>query len=302
MAFVKLVKNNAHFKRYQTKRRRRREGKTDYRARKRLITQDKNKFNTPKYRMIVRTSNRYVYCQIAWATTKGDRILAAACSKELPLKYGLPGAVGLKNWTACYATGFLLARRVLKKLNLDELYKGQEEVSGEDYTVKSNNEGKKDKKSKDPEPFRVCLDVGLQTTSTGARIFGALKGALDGGLDIPHSVRRYPCGDQEDFAETVHEYILGKHVAGYMEHLEEEDPELYKTHFSKYHEADVNAENMEEVWESVYEKIREDPAHVKTEKKLPPKKKIKRAKLCASQRQDRIRQKMESFQKAQADE
>mmetsp|Transcript_33594 Transcript_33594/g.105790 ORF Transcript_33594/g.105790 Transcript_33594/m.105790 type:complete len:88 (-) Transcript_33594:53-316(-) len=87
-----------------------------------------------------------------------------------------------------------------------------------------------------------------------------------------------------------------------MEHLEEEDPELYKTHFSKYHEADVNAENMEEVWESVYEKIREDPAHVKTEKKLPPKKKIKRAKLCASQRQDRIRQKMESFQKAQADE
>ena len=38
-------------------------------------------------------------------------------------------------------------------------------------------------------PPQVCLDVGLQTTSTGARIFGALKGALDGGLHIPHSVR-----------------------------------------------------------------------------------------------------------------
>ena len=44
MAFVKLVKNNAYFKRYQTKYRRRRTGKTDFRARKRLVTQDKTKF------------------------------------------------------------------------------------------------------------------------------------------------------------------------------------------------------------------------------------------------------------------
>lgn len=30
------------------------EGKTDYRARIRLINQDKNKYNTPKYRFVVR--------------------------------------------------------------------------------------------------------------------------------------------------------------------------------------------------------------------------------------------------------
>lgn len=30
------------------------EGKTDYRARTRLINQDKNKYNTPKYRFVVR--------------------------------------------------------------------------------------------------------------------------------------------------------------------------------------------------------------------------------------------------------
>lgn len=30
------------------------EGKTDYRARNRLINQDKNKYNTPKYRIVVR--------------------------------------------------------------------------------------------------------------------------------------------------------------------------------------------------------------------------------------------------------
>ena len=40
------------------------EGRTDYYARKRLITQDKNKYNTPKYRLIVRISNRFVTCQV----------------------------------------------------------------------------------------------------------------------------------------------------------------------------------------------------------------------------------------------
>lgn len=37
--FVKVVKNKQYFKRYQVKFKRRREGKTDYYARKRLIVQ-----------------------------------------------------------------------------------------------------------------------------------------------------------------------------------------------------------------------------------------------------------------------
>jgi len=36
------------------------------------------------------------------------------------------------------------------------------------------------------------LDIGLARTTTGARIFGAMKGAADGGIDIPHSVKRFP--------------------------------------------------------------------------------------------------------------
>uniref|UniRef100_A0A2P2MT87 Uncharacterized protein MANES_05G131600 n=1 Tax=Rhizophora mucronata TaxID=61149 RepID=A0A2P2MT87_RHIMU len=54
MAFVKAQKTKAYFKRFQVKFKRRREGKTDYRARIRLINQDKNKYNTPKYRFVVR--------------------------------------------------------------------------------------------------------------------------------------------------------------------------------------------------------------------------------------------------------
>uniref|UniRef100_A0A8C3HH81 60S ribosomal protein L5 n=1 Tax=Chrysemys picta bellii TaxID=8478 RepID=A0A8C3HH81_CHRPI len=44
--------------------RRRREGKTDYYARKRSVIQGKNKYNTPKYRMIVRITNRDIICQV----------------------------------------------------------------------------------------------------------------------------------------------------------------------------------------------------------------------------------------------
>lgn len=62
--FVKVVKNKAYFKRFQVKFKRRREGKTDYYARKRLIVQDKNKYNTPKYRMVVRFSNKDITAQV----------------------------------------------------------------------------------------------------------------------------------------------------------------------------------------------------------------------------------------------
>lgn len=91
---MKVVKNKAYFKRYQVKFRRRRgetpicnhvplevdvftfemsfsEGKTDYFARKRLVVQDKNKYNTPKYRMIVRFSNRDIVCQVSMLEING---------------------------------------------------------------------------------------------------------------------------------------------------------------------------------------------------------------------------------------
>ena len=44
MAFVKILKKSAYFKCFQVKQWRRREGKTDYRARRKMVRQDKNKF------------------------------------------------------------------------------------------------------------------------------------------------------------------------------------------------------------------------------------------------------------------
>lgn len=56
--YIKVLKTSAYSKRFQVKYRRRRQGKTDYQARRRMVIQDKNKYNTPKYRMVVRITNK----------------------------------------------------------------------------------------------------------------------------------------------------------------------------------------------------------------------------------------------------
>ncbi|KAL0734695.1 hypothetical protein Bca4012_010905 [Brassica carinata] len=101
-------------------------GKTDYRARIRLINQDKNKYNTPKYRYVVRFTNKDITAQILSATITGDIVLASAYAHELP-RYGLKA--GLTNYAAAYCTGLLLAHRVLQMLDMDAEYEGNAEIS-----------------------------------------------------------------------------------------------------------------------------------------------------------------------------
>lgn len=290
MGFVKVVKNKQYFKRYQVKFKRRREGKTDYYARKRLIVQDKNKYNTPKYRLIVRLSNKNITCQVAYSRIEGDKIVCAAYSKELPT-YGIK--VGLTNYAAAYCTGLLLARRLLRQLNLDSLYKGQTEVNGDEYIVENLDEG--------PGAFRCYLDVGLMKTSAGARVFGALKGAVDGGLNIPHSTKRFPGYDAEskEFNAEVHrKHIFGVHVADYMRQLAEEDDDAYKRQFSQYIKNGINADQVEELYKKAHDAIRADPVRkAKPAKTEVKKKRWNRAKLSLAERKNNVAQKKASFLK-----
>ncbi|CAL4946152.1 unnamed protein product [Urochloa decumbens] len=258
--FVKTQKTHAYFKRFQVKFKRRRAGKTDYRARIRLINQDKNKYNTPKYRFVVRFTNKDITAQIISASIAGDMVLAAAYSHELP-RYGLE--VGLTNYAAAYCTGLLLARRVLKIRDLDEEYEGNVEATGEDFSVEPADERR---------PFRALLDVGLIRTTTGNRVFGALKGALDGGLDIPHSDKRFAGfkKDEKNLDAEIHrKYIYGGHVADYMRTLAEEEPEKYQSHFSEYIKKGIEADDMEALYKKVHAAIRADPIMAKSTKEPP---------------------------------
>jgi len=173
MAFVKLVKNKAYFKRFQVKYRRRREGKTDYYARKRLVAQDKNKYNSPKYRFVVRFSNKDISCQVMSSKIAGDICHTAAYAHELK-RYGLPS--GLTNYAAAYCTGLLCARRLLNKYGLDTAFPGQEEIDGEFEEDFIHNEQDED----GPAAFHALLDVGLKCTTLGSKLFAAMKGAFDG--------------------------------------------------------------------------------------------------------------------------
>ncbi|KAI9845176.1 MAG: 60S ribosomal protein L5 [Sclerophora amabilis] len=252
MPFTKLVKNSAYYSRYQTKYKRRRSGKTDYYARKRLITQAKNKYNAPKYRLVVRFTNRDIVCQIVTSEISGDKVFCAAYSHELK-RYGV--SHGLTNWAAAYATGLLLSRRALKKLGLDEDFPGVEEPDGEYKLTEAAEESGR-------RPFKCFLDVGLHRTSTGARVFGAMKGASDGGIYIPHSENRFPGFDVETKeleAETLRKYIFAGHVAEYMETLADDDEERYKSQFQGYIDDDIDAEGLEEVYAEAHKAIREDP-------------------------------------------
>jgi len=290
MPFVKLVKSKAYFKRFQVKFRRRREGKTHYYARKRLVIQAKNKYNSPKYRLVVRFTNTDVICQIVYAKIQGYFILASAYSHELP-RYGIK--LGLTNWAAAYATGLLVARRLLTMIKLADRYQGVVEPDGTLSLTEATGEG-------GPRPFKCFLDVGLRRTTTGARLFAALKGASDGGLHIPHSENRFPGYDAESKSldsSVLRKYIYGGHVAEYMRYLDENNESKYKRHFSQYINAGICADHLEGIYKEAHSKIRADPSHVPTEKKcLDGKhKKWKKERMNLKQRRDRVRQRIESF-------
>ena len=84
--------------------RRKREGKTDYRARLRLLKSGKS-------RLVVRKSLNNIICQIVKFDPEGDKTLVSADSKELK-KFGWKFHCG--NTPSAYLTGFLCAEKAKK--------------------------------------------------------------------------------------------------------------------------------------------------------------------------------------------
>ena len=88
---------------YKVAFRRRREGKTDYKARMNLVDYDKS-------RLVVRVSNAHATVQVIDYAPEGDITVASAVSKQLA-NYGYLGATG--NISAFYLTAYLCAKRAL---------------------------------------------------------------------------------------------------------------------------------------------------------------------------------------------
>jgi len=147
--------------RYSVKLRRRREGRTDYRHRLRLL-----KSGLP--RLVIRKTSRNIVVQFVEYHPGGDRVIVSAEARELR-KLGWNFSIA--NLPAAYLTGLLAGRRAA--------------AAGVTRTV---------------------LDMGLHIPSRGCKIFAALKGALDGGIDVPH----------DDSILPTEERISGEHVASHL--------------------------------------------------------------------------------------
>ena len=287
MAYVKILKNKSYSKRYQTKFRRRRQGKTDYFARKRLVVNDKDKYDSKKYRFVVRRTNTRIICAVVYSTIKGDMTMCSADSKEL-LKYGVK--CGLTNYASAYCVGLLCARRLLNlpKIEMQDMYKGNDKIDGTLYSVQDHMGERR--------PFKAYLDVGLVRTTTGNRVFGAMKGACDGGLYIPHNEKRFPGHriekPEEDagkkkkkdsgpakpkavFTASEHqEHIFGVHVQEYYDLLKKDDPERFKVQFSQW-EKELKGKSFEDYYKAAHKAIKKDPKRAaKPAKKGQPTRKV----------------------------
>ncbi|MHA2141531.1 MAG: 50S ribosomal protein L18 [Candidatus Thorarchaeota archaeon] len=148
----------AHGPTYKVKFRRRREGKTNYYRRKRLLQSRQSRF-------VVRKTNSRIIVQVIDAKVVGDTTIASAISSELE-SYGW--TAGVANLPAAYLTGFLAALRA--------------KARGIDTAI---------------------MDVGLHPPIPGSKLYAALKGALEAGLEVPHSPDVLP-----DESRTSGEHIV----------------------------------------------------------------------------------------------
>ncbi len=124
--------------------RRRRKGKTDYKARMSLL-----KSGAP--RIAIRKTNKYVIVQYIVSKEAKDTTKVYVNSREL-LKYGWPKELknSLKTIPATYLTGILTGKKINdKNLNVN-----------------------------------VILDFGLQREIKGSRIYAVVKGLIDARIKI----------------------------------------------------------------------------------------------------------------------
>ncbi|NWF96699.1 MAG: 50S ribosomal protein L18, partial [Candidatus Thorarchaeota archaeon] len=90
---------------YRVKFKRRREGKTDYYRRRRLLL-------SRQHRLVVRRTNTRTIVQVIAARPEGDQVVASAISSELAA-HGWDA--GTANLPAAYLTGLLAGRRAVSR-------------------------------------------------------------------------------------------------------------------------------------------------------------------------------------------
>ena len=147
-------------------------------------------------RLVIRKSSKNITVQVVLYGVKGDTIISSASSTQLK-KHGWKAGTG--NIPASYLTGLLAGK----------LAKGKVE--------------------------NVILDIGTQVSIKGGRIYAALKGFLDSGIEVPFSKDVLPSDDR----------LSGKHIADWA-------PNAGGNNFKKY---GIDAKDIQNNFNEVKKKI-----------------------------------------------
>ncbi len=158
-----------------------------------------------KHRLVIRRLLGTIVCQLVDYHPDGDKVLFAVSSRDLR-KLGWKGHAA--NTPSAYLTGLLL---------------GKKAVAG---GIKS-----------------AILDIGLHNSMKGSRIYAALKGVLDAGLNVPSSEDSLPSDER----------VSGKHIEDYAKKLK--GSPAYEKQFSLYIKAGLKPEELSSSFEDVKKKI-----------------------------------------------
>lgn len=159
-----------------------------------------------KPRLVIRMTLKNVRAQIIEFKPTGDRVILSAESRELQ-KHGWKYSGS--NIPAAYLVGLMIG-----------------------------------KKASDKKIGEVVLDIGLKSVMKGSKLFAALKGAVDAGLNVPHSPEILPDDER----------VSGKHIVEYAKTMKG-DKESLEKRFGKYIKNGVNPEDMEAQFNKVKETI-----------------------------------------------
>lgn len=179
--------------------RRKRQGKTYYKKRLKMLMSDKCRF-------VVRRSLKNFQASIIEYNDAGDRILLTVNSNVLS-KLGWKGGAG--NLPSAYLTGMLAGKKAIDK-GINE----------------------------------AILDLGLNKSVKGSRLYAALAGALDAGLKIPFDHGMLPSKDR----------ISGEHIAKYAQLLKKNQAKP-GIQFSSYIKKGMNPEDITKHFNEIKGKI-----------------------------------------------
>lgn len=186
--------------RYRIPFRRRREGKTNYHLRRRLVKSNRN-------RAVVRVTNNHCLVQFVKAQITGDETLSASHSRELK-NFNWNSATS--NLPSAYLVGFLAG-------------------------LKAKNVGIAD----------AILDIGHNPPVYGSRIFAALKGIIDAGVDVPHSDKIFPTENR----------LNGTHIADFAKLLKKNDEESFVKQFSEYSAQKIDPSKIPQLFNKTKQEI-----------------------------------------------